>query len=178
MYVRCTPGKPRKDGSKVEYVQLAHNVWDPDRRRSRVQVIHTFGRADRLDVEGMHRLVGSLQRYLGGRPDADPAPAPDEGAGGGLRLLGSRPVGAGWLLDGLWRHLGIGAAIASCLPGRRLDPRVERVLFALVANRAIDPCSKLATLEWAGDVHLPGVGDLGGLSSLLCKQSGLGWGYR
>ncbi len=36
------------------------------------------------------------------------------------------------------------------------------MLFALTANRAIAPCSKLAALDWAAhDVHLPGVGDLG-----------------
>jgi hypothetical protein len=32
------------------------------------------------------------------------------------------------------------------------------VLFALVANRALDPCSKLAAAEWAStDVHIPGL---------------------
>jgi transposase len=35
---------------------------------------------------------------------------------------------------------------------------VERVLCALVANRAIDPMSKLLTAEWASnDVTLPGL---------------------
>jgi transposase len=35
---------------------------------------------------------------------------------------------------------------------------VERVLFALVANRALDPCSKLAAAEWVcEDAHIPGL---------------------
>jgi hypothetical protein len=35
---------------------------------------------------------------------------------------------------------------------------VERVLFALVANRALKPSSKLAASEWVGnDVALPGL---------------------
>jgi hypothetical protein len=35
------------------------------------------------------------------------------------------------------------------------------VLFALVANRALDPCSKLAAAEWASlDVHIPGLAGL------------------
>src|SRR3954464_11882689 len=35
---------------------------------------------------------------------------------------------------------------------------VERVQFALVAHRALDPCSKLAAAEWAScDVHVPGL---------------------
>jgi hypothetical protein len=32
---------------------------------------------------------------------------------------------------------------------RRFATDVERVLFALVANRALDLCSKLAAAEWA-----------------------------
>jgi len=48
-------GKRRKDGSRVGYAQLAHNVWDKDRGRSQVQVIHTFGRTDQLDEDGMRR---------------------------------------------------------------------------------------------------------------------------
>ncbi|GAA1728994.1 hypothetical protein GCM10009680_82710 [Streptomyces yatensis] len=44
------------------------------------------------------------------------------------------------------------------LTGRRLDPRVERVLFALVANRALDSSSKLAATDWiANDVHIDGL---------------------
>ncbi len=159
MYVRVTPGKPRRDGTRTDYVQLAHNVWDPERKRSTVRVIHNFGPADTLDVAGLRRLATSIGRFLE-RGESGPVtePAPD-----GLRLLGSRPMGAGWLLDGLWRRLGFAEAIGSAIAGRRVDPGVERVLFALVANRAIAPCSKLAALEWAAaDVHLPGVGDLGG----------------
>ena len=41
---------------------------------------------------------------------------------------------------------------------RRFTTDVERVLFALVANRAIDPASKLAAAEWAScDVAIPGL---------------------
>jgi len=163
MYVRSTPGKPRKDGSKVEYVQLAHNVWDATRGRSQVQVIHTFGRSDRLDVEAMRRLAGSIIKYLDGRPDATDQLGDDSGAG--LRLLASRPMGAAWLLDHVWSDLGFDTAIGTAISGRRLDPKVERVLFALVANRAINPCSKRVALEWAAhDVLLPGIDD-GGLGA-------------
>jgi hypothetical protein len=158
MYVRVTPGKPRRDGTRTDYVQLAHNVWDPDRKRSQVRVIHSFGPADTLDVAGLRRLATSIRRFLD-HGETGPAAEP---AADGLRLLGSRPMGAGWLLDGLWSRLGFAEAISTAITGRRVDPGVERVLFTLVANRAIAPCSKLAALEWAAaDVHLPGVGDLG-----------------
>jgi transposase len=37
------------------------------------------------------------------------------------------------------------------LKGRRLDPSAERVLFALVASRALAPSSKLAASRWIND---------------------------
>jgi hypothetical protein len=74
-----------------------------------------------------------------------------------LRLMSSRPAGAAWLLDGLCKALGGDTALRKVLGGRRFST-VERVLFSLVANRAIDPASKLAAAEWAGhDVAIPGL---------------------
>jgi len=105
-----------------------------------------MGREDRLDAEGLRRLVRSVNRYLG-EPDEM---AIVEGAGDGLSVIESRPLGVAWLLDGLWRQLGVDAALATVLGGRRFSTDVERVLFALVANRAIDPVSKLAACS-----HLP-----------------------
>lgn len=66
------------------------------------------------------------------------------------------------MLDRLWRGLGVDRAIGTVAASRRVSPAVERVLFALVANRALSPSSKLAAIEWvARDVALPGVADLG-----------------
>jgi hypothetical protein len=60
--------------------------------------------------------------------------------------------------DALWERLGIGPAGRELLKGRRLDPGAERVLFALVANRARAPSSKLAASRWAGeDVLITGL---------------------
>ena len=55
------------------------------------------------------------------------------------------------MLDALWERLGIGPAMRDLLKGRRLDPSAERVLFALVANRALAPSSKLAASRWASE---------------------------
>ena len=44
------------------------------------------------------------------------------------------------------------------LAGRKLDARVERILFALVANRALAASSKLAATDWIGnDAHIEGL---------------------
>lgn len=154
MYLRTTQRRNR-DGSVVRYVQVAHN------RRvegtTQAQVLVNLGREDGLDVDGLRRLVRSINRYLG-EPDTVGGDVV-EVAGDGLSVVESRPAGTAWLLDGLWHQLGVDHALAKVLGRRRFSTDVERVLFALVANRAIDPMSKLATAEWAtNDVALPGVG--------------------
>ena len=100
--------------------------------------------------EALERLVASVRRHLG--PGEDRTAAAD-----GLEFTGSRPLGGTWVLDALWERLGIGPALRSLPKGRR-DPAAERVLFALTANRALAPSSKLAAARWAGeDVLIPGL---------------------
>ena len=151
MYLR-TIGRRNKDGSEVRYVQLAHNEWDPVRKCSVARVVHSFGREDQLDRAALARLVRSLSRAL--EPEqALIATAPED-----LAFVRSVPLGGAWALDGLWRRLGIDRAIERLLGERRLDPRAERLVFALVANRALAPGSKLSCCEWlAGDVAIPGL---------------------
>ena len=148
MYLRSTPRR-NKDGSEVRYLQLAHNVWDPAAKRSRVQVVYNFGREEPGTREALERLVASVSRHL------DPGRArPAEE----LEFAESRPLGGTWALDALWERLGIGPAARGLLKGRRLDPQAERVLFALTANRALAPSSKLAAARWASeDVLITGL---------------------
>lgn len=155
MYVRVSQ-RANKSGQVVRYLQLAHNEWDAAAGVSRTKVIHSFGREDELDRAAIERLVASLSRLLGVE-HAAAAAAPE-----GMTFIDARPVGGTHVLDGLWRRLGIDTAIRGALGSRRADPaRVERILFALVANRAIAPSSKLAATEWiAGDVRIEGLSDV------------------
>ncbi len=151
MYLRTTPRR-NNDGSVVRYLQLAHNNWDPKAKRSRVQVIYNFGREDHHNRAALQRLVASVSRFL------DPDQTLAATAGEGLAFVESRPLGGVWALDGLWRRLGIDQTMRRLLTGRRLDPSAERVLFALVANRALAPSSKLAAAHWTNDdVAIPGL---------------------
>ena len=143
MFVR-TATRRNKDGSAVRYVQLVHNEWDPVTKSSRMRVVHSFGREDQLDRAAIERLAGSLGRLLGPGRDAAPAVVP------GLAYAGSVAYGGTYLLDQLWQQLGIGQVMTAMLSGTRRDAATERVLFALVANRALDPSSKLAAAHWAG----------------------------
>jgi Transposase DDE domain len=151
MYLRTTPRR-NSDGSVVRYLQLAHNTWDPAAKRSRVQVLYNFGREDHHNRAALQRLVASVSRFLD--PDQTLAATADQG----LAFVESHPLGGVWALDGLWRRLGIDQTMRRLLKGRRLDPSAERVLFALVANRALAPSSKLAAAGWVNDdVAIPGL---------------------
>src|SRR6266851_136455 len=118
MYLRSTPRR-NKDGSEVRYLQLAHNVWDPQLRRSKVQVVYNFGREDATNRDALQRLVASITRFL------DPAAAL-AAAAEGLEFTESRPLGGTWALDAVWSQLGIGPVLRKLLKGRRLDDHRRR----------------------------------------------------
>ena len=143
----------------MRYLSIAHNERSPG-GPSVARVLLPLGREDRLDVAGLRRLVGSINRYLGEEPGSDAGAQVGAEPGGGLRITDSRPAGGAWLLDGLWQQLGIGTALREVLGGRRFTTEVERVAFALVVNRALAPASKLAAAEWiTHDVAIPGLAE-------------------
>jgi len=73
-------------------------------------------------------------------------------ASGDVELVDSRRLGGAFVLDQLWDRLGIADALRSVAVGRRLDGEfVERVCFALVAQRCLEPSSKLAAVTWANE---------------------------
>jgi hypothetical protein len=138
-----TATRRNKDGSAVRYLQLVHNEWDPAAKAAKMKVLHSFGREDQVDKAAIERLAGSLCRLLDpGRAAALREP--------GLSYCGSVAFGGPWLLDRLWQRLGIAAILTARLARTRRDASAERVLFALVANRALDPSSKLAAAHWVG----------------------------
>jgi hypothetical protein len=151
VYVK-TSTRRTGDGRTIRYLQLAHNEWDPVAKASKTKVLYSFGREDQLDVAGIRRLVAALCRLL------EPGDALAASAPAGLTFTESRPLGGAFVLDGLWRQLGIDAAMRDMLAGTRMDARVERILFALTANRALAPSSKLAATRWiAHDVVIAGL---------------------
>jgi len=143
MYLRETR-RTNKDGSVVAYLQLAHNERHPVTGVSTAKVVYNFGRAEKVDKDALARLVSSISRFVG--PDAGGGVAAGSGE---VDVLDSRRLGGAWTLDRVWERLGIGAAIRRAAAGRRLDAgAVERVIFALVAQRALAPASKLAATRW------------------------------
>lgn len=145
MYLRETKRRNR-DGSTVSYLQLAHSERHPVTGVPSAKVIHNFGRAETVDRDALARLVASISRFL------DPEQAIEAAHTGEIEILDSRRLGGAWLLDQLWERLGIGAALHRVAAERRLDAEAtERVLFALVAQRALEPGSKLAGTGWVAE---------------------------
>jgi hypothetical protein len=139
----------------VRYLQLAHNEWDAATKTSRPRVLYSFGRADQLDRAMIERLVASLSRLL------DPAAALRATASAELTFIESRQFGGPWLLDQLWCRLGIDKILTRMLAGTRRDRLTERVIFAMVANRALAPSSKLACAWWvSAKAHIDGLPEL------------------
>jgi len=157
VYLRETKRRNR-DGSTVSYLQLAHSERHPVTGVPSAKVIHNFGRADTVDREALARLVASISRFL------DPEQAIAAAHTGDIEVLDSRRFGGAWVLDQLWERLGVGAALRGVAEGRRIDGgAAERVLLALVAQRALEPGSKLAATRWVAErvaiAHCPGFSD-------------------
>jgi len=150
MYLRESKQR-RADGSVVTYLQLAENSWNPERRRAETRILCNCGRAeDPAVVERLRRLARSILRRC----------SPEEivSAGSEWRLVCAWPYGDVYALEALWQRLGIGEIVRAQAGARRLGFDVERALFAMVANRACAPASKLYCFEqWlAEDVRIAG----------------------
>jgi hypothetical protein len=141
----------RADGREIVYRQLAENVWDPAKGRSQARIVFNCGRADDAQVvERLRRLAKSILRRCA--PDEIVADAPE------WRLVCAWPYGDVDALETVWRRLGIDAIVRTQANGRRFGFDIERALFALVANRACAPASKLYCHEqWLKeDVRIDG----------------------
>jgi Transposase DDE domain len=157
MYLRTTQRR-NKDGSIVRYYALAENVRDPEKGHVEAQVVHSFGRADRLDRAALERLVRSIRRVL----DADSAvPADEKGGERAIEIEASLDLGVVHVVAQLWARLGIGRAIRERLAAQELQAPHEAALLAMTAQRLARPGSKLACHErWLDRVWLPEARDL------------------
>jgi Transposase DDE domain len=158
MYLRTTQRRNR-DGSVVRYYALAENVRHPEKGHVEARVVHSFGRADRLDRAALERLVRSIRRVL----DADPgaAPAGATGQDRAIEIEASFELGVVHVVAQLWARLGIGRAIGARLAAQELQAPHETALLAMAAQRLARPGSKLACHErWLDRVWLPAAGGL------------------
>jgi transposase len=166
MYLRTTKRK-NKDGSVVEYYQLAHNERHPDTGKPVARIIHSFGRADELDRDHLVRLCQSISRVCGLQV-IDPLSDTDDaavdtalGLSKDLRLIRTLSFGAVLVVESLWEQLGIGQSFRDICKAQKLKVPYERALLAMVANRLCEPESKLGVWDrWLQKVYMPSCGSL------------------
>ena len=152
MFLRETR-RTNRDGSVVSYLQLAHNERHPVSGNPVAKVIHSFGRADtgRPGRAGPAGVVDLAVPDPGAGRDRDDRARAQvsrrRGRGAGLPAPG-RGVDAGPDLGTPRDRRGDPPGRRRAAPGRRA---VERVVFALVAQRACEPGSKLAATGWVAE---------------------------
>lgn len=148
MYLRTTKRKNR-DGSEVTYFQLAESVWNAEKRQSEARVLFNFGRADEVDVGALRRLADSIRRVCDGTAASDVAGGSAAGGGlpEGLELLPAKHYGGVYVIEALWRRVGLGEILAKHAASRRGRAPHEVALLAMVANRLLAPSSKLACYD-------------------------------
>ena len=154
MYLRQTKQK-RADGSVLSHFQIAENVWDPVKKRSRVRIVYNCARSDDpKSGERLRRLARSILKRCSPEELVAHDPA--------LRVVDAWPYGDLYVLEHLWRRVGLPELIAELVGNRKFEFSIERALFAMVANRACAPSSKLYCHEqWlAEDVRIEGCDSL------------------
>lgn len=159
MYIRTTKRK-NKDGTVVEYYQLAHNERHPENKKSVAHIIHNFGRADQLDRDGLVRLCKSIARVCNLKVsdpcEEDRNNTAEVGLPKDLKYIRSFGFGRVMAIEALWERLGIGSILKRICKDNRIDPIYERALFAMTANRLCEPESKLGVWDrWLSKVYLP-----------------------
>jgi transposase len=164
MYLRTTK-RTNKDGSVVEYYQLAHNERHPDTRKPVAKIIHNFGRVDQLDRQELVRLCQSIGRVCGLQivdPLAYPeVPAPHVGLPAGLKIKQTLAWGCVLVIEALWERLGLKKTLKAIEDAAGVRAPYERALLAMVANRLCEPESKLGVWDrWLSKVYLPSCADL------------------
>ena len=159
MYLRTTKRK-NKDGTIVQYYQLAHNVRSPSTGKATAKIIHSFGRADQTDRESLVRLCRSIARICGVEV-VDPSGELPQGGGlpSGVTIIRTVDFGTVQTIKSLWEHYEFGRVLRSVTKDKNVP--YEKALLAMVANRLCSPESKLGVWErWLETVYLPECNEL------------------
>ncbi len=145
-----------KSGDVIEHYQLAESTWDRQKKRSRTTVVYNFGRVDDPSVgKQLRKLAHSILRRCA--PEEIVTDCPE------WRLVDAWPFGDVFVLEALWKRLGLDRIISERARSRKFGFSIERAVFAMVANRALAPASKLYCYEqWLReDVRFDGADELG-----------------
>ena len=151
MYLRTTQRR-NSDGQVVRYYQLAENTWDATKGCAVARVVYNFGRADQLDRSTLQRLARSILRVV---QEQEGQLVSENGTA--IQLRDAWPFGGLWVLEQLWKELGVDAILKQQAGAKRSTLRLLDAIFVMVANRTLEPVSKLYCWEqWLREeVFLP-----------------------
>ena len=142
MFVKTTR---RRRGDKVyEYLSLVESVRKGSKTSHRTLL--RLGEVTALRESGqLGRIVAALERHLHNeRVDIEGLAAEEAPAVGGVAAAAA-----------VWKQLDLGRFFAQ-VGARRGAEVLEDVVFAMVANRLVAPCSKRRLVEWTDrDVVMP-----------------------
>jgi len=139
MFLRESRQK-RVDGTVISHLQLAESVWNSEKKRPSTRIVHNFGRtSDPQVIERLRKLARNILRRCS--PEEIVADDPS------WRVVNAWPYGDVYVLETLWERLGLAEIVNERAGKRKLGFAVERALFAMVANRAVTPYSKLHCWE-------------------------------
>lgn len=140
MNIRETKTK-NKYGSTYTYLQLVHNHRDKVTGKTVTKVFLNLGRKDKLSTEFIRSIVENLSSLLDVPYNTLDPSVP-------FAFHKSKQLGGSFLLDALWKKLGMGLAVSKLVSDRSFRSPVERMCFALVAGRILDHGSKLSLEHW------------------------------
>jgi len=125
-------------GREYTYLQLVHNYRDKVSGKTKTNVLMKLGREDQLEPSYITSIINALSAVMG------------EGGtlAQGFEFHASRELGGSWLLDALWKRLGMSTAIQGLVKDRKFQNPIERMCFAMVAGKILSPGSKLSLEYW------------------------------
>ena len=148
MFLRTV--KVRRKTHTLEYVQLVQNNRDPETKTSKTNILYNFGRIDKIDLASIRRLIGSLSTLL--EPEEISKIRDKINPDNNIKFLGARQLGGSWFMDCLWKQLEIDKTLNQLLKQRNYQTPIERLIFSMVSNRALEPYSKLGIEDWVKDI--------------------------
>lgn len=154
MYIRKI-SRTNKDGSRVTYVQLAHNERPPGKGFAVAKVLYNFGRLENLDYDQLKRLVTSISRFLKPQDimEAQASLALDQPE---IKWRSCKSYGGIYLLEKLWERFRFSEILSAHMQHTAHRTPISKAVFAMVANRCLAPASKLAVSDWVyQQVHIP-----------------------
>lgn len=151
----------RRDCKKdATYLSIAHNIVEdaPAGKRAKPIVFANLWPEDEISGEMASSMAKAFERYAAKRLAEAKGEAPartlantaarTRAASTAFRILATKELGMRLLVEAVWKDLGLDRALAGFAASRRFEFPLERLVFAMVLNRLVDPKSKLACNDW------------------------------